>query len=53
VAPPPPPVFFNLGIVNLVTELNNGKCKIDGKKKINLRFMGPVFPSFKFDSFVK
>jgi hypothetical protein len=51
---PPPQYFFNLGIVYLVTELNNGKYKIDRKKKMkNLRFMGPIFPSFKFDSFVK
>jgi hypothetical protein len=28
--------------------------KTDGKKKMeNLRFMGPIFPSFKFESFVK
>jgi hypothetical protein len=29
--------------------------KIDEKKKKmkNLRFVGPIFPSFKFDSFVK
>jgi hypothetical protein len=31
---PPPPIFFNLGIVGLVTELNNGKLKMHRKKKL-------------------
>jgi hypothetical protein len=49
-----PQYFFILRIVYLVTELNNGKYKIERKKKTkNVRFMGPIFPSFKFDSIVK
>jgi hypothetical protein len=38
----------------LLTELRNGKWKRDRRNKMkNLRFMGPIFPSFKFDSCVK
>jgi hypothetical protein len=46
--------FFQLEIVFLVTDLNNGKYEIYRKKKMkNFRFMGPIFPSFKFEYFVK
>jgi hypothetical protein len=49
----PPRYFFNLRIVYFFTELNNVN-KIDRKKKIkNLHFREPIFPSFKFDFFVK
>jgi hypothetical protein len=37
--------LFNLGIIYLVTELNNGKEKIERKMKMkNLRFKGPISP---------
>jgi hypothetical protein len=45
----PPPNIFSIW----VTELKNGKYKIDKKNIKNLRFMGPIFPSLKFDSFEK
>jgi hypothetical protein len=48
----PPKYLCNLGTVYLVTESKNGKKKDKNKIK-NLRFMGPISPSFKFDSFVK
>jgi hypothetical protein len=47
------PIFFSLGIVSLVNDLNNDKQKNRKKKMKCLLFMGPILPSFKFDSFVK
>jgi hypothetical protein len=49
----PPQYFFILGIL-FITELNSDKQKAGRKKESkNLRFVGPIFPSFKFYSCVK
>jgi hypothetical protein len=44
----PPQYFFNLGIIYLVTELNNGKYKNRQKKENEkLAFYGSNFPLFQ------
>jgi hypothetical protein len=44
----PPPYFFKLGVVYLVTEFNNGKSKIDRKKENDkLACYGTNFPLFQ------
>jgi hypothetical protein len=48
-----PQYSFKLGIVFVVTKLNKGSQKEEKKKMKNLRYIGTIFPSIKFDSFVK
>jgi hypothetical protein len=46
--------FSNQGIVYLVTQFSSGRYKVNRKKTMkNLHFMGPIFPSLKFDSLLK
>jgi hypothetical protein len=43
----PPQYFIKLGIVYLVTELNNGKSKVDKEENEKLARYGTNFPLFQ------